>query len=105
MSLGLVAARAFHLGEALMPGLGPRMDQGSYQVLEARQNSTIGNSTVTVNMFIDSENSDYEYAASIITACVDQTVYALQCTSAPDTVGAATCGPNAAVSSNLSLQA
>jgi hypothetical protein len=86
------------------PGLSPRMDQASYHILDARQNSTISNTTTTanatVNMFIDSEDSSYEYAASIVTACVDQTVYALQCTAAAefDPVGSNTCGPNAVVS-------
>jgi hypothetical protein len=80
------------------PGLiSPRFDERSR--LQARDNSTASNSTV--NLFLGSggaEFRDWDYAASIITACVDQTVYAIQCTSAPQSVGSATCGPNAPVS-------
>ncbi|KAE9369692.1 hypothetical protein N431DRAFT_413964 [Stipitochalara longipes BDJ] len=95
MPFALGAAHAPSVGDWLSPGLSPRLDQGSYHILDARDNSTTANATV--NMFIDSEGSDYEYAASIVTACVDQTVYALQCTAGPSNVGSETCGPNAVI--------
>jgi len=98
MAFAIGAAHAPSLDSWLNPGLSPRVDQGVYPVLQARNGSTTANNTV--NMFIDSTNSNYEYAASIITACVDQTVYALQCTAAPVGVGSNTCGPNGAVSFN-----
>jgi hypothetical protein len=98
MALAHVAAHVPSLGEWLNPGLSPRLDQGSYPILNPRSNSTTGNDTV--NMFLDSANSQYEYGASIITACVDQTVYAIQCTAGPMDVNSKTCGPNAVVSFN-----
>ncbi|CAN8097550.1 unnamed protein product [Discula destructiva] len=53
----------------------------------------------TVNMFINDDlNGDAAYAASIVSACADKTVYALQCTSAED-VSQSTCGPDAPVRS------
>jgi hypothetical protein len=80
-----VAARAVEYGAS------------SYPVLHPRQNTTQPTANDTVNIFIDSTNEDWEYAASIIEACSDQTVLALQCTSGGDFVGTETCGPNAAV--------
>ncbi|CAN8097549.1 unnamed protein product [Discula destructiva] len=51
----------------------------------------------TVNMFINDDlNGDAAYAASIVSACADKTVYALQCTSAED-VSQSTCGPDAPI--------
>ncbi|KUJ13378.1 uncharacterized protein LY89DRAFT_721403 [Mollisia scopiformis] len=94
MAFPLGAAHAPSLGEWLIPGLSPRMDQ-AYTNLNTRDNSTTGNSTI--NMFIDAESSDYEYAASIVTACVDQTVYAIQCTANLPLVDGATCGPNGVI--------
>ncbi|KAK4239961.1 hypothetical protein C8A03DRAFT_13685 [Achaetomium macrosporum] len=57
----------------------------------AQNNTGSGN---TVDLFIDDDiNSQGLYAASIVSACNDQTVYALQCTSARgDVVGSRTCG-------------
>ncbi|CZS96337.1 uncharacterized protein RAG0_05707 [Rhynchosporium agropyri] len=66
----------------------------SYPVIQARQNSTAPVSNDTVNMFIDSIDKDWGYAASVIEACGGQTVLALQCTSAQSFVGSQTCGPN-----------
>ncbi|KAJ2974170.1 hypothetical protein NUW58_g8744 [Xylaria curta] len=46
--------------------------------LEARQSDNR-----TVNLFIDAldyETEEYNYAASVVEACVSHTVYALQCT-------------------------
>ena len=56
----------------------------------------------TVNLFInDGFDGDAGYAASVIGACVDQTTYALQCTSGPPEVGSETCGPDAVVSKKV----
>ncbi|KAI0458111.1 hypothetical protein F5B21DRAFT_461345 [Xylaria acuta] len=58
----------------------------------------------TVNIFIDAMDADineYEYAASVVDACVSYTVYALQCTSgAADFCGANV--PAATVTENAS---
>lgn len=86
------------LNEWLGPALMPRVDQDVFPTIHARNTST---ETDTVNLFIDSVNEDYEYAASIVTACVDQTVYALQCTSAPLGEGTAACGVNAPVNFDI----
>ena len=58
-------------------------------------------SVPTVNLFIDGYSPSLKYAASVIDACVDQTTYALRCTSAPSYIGTATCGPNAPVSPTI----
>jgi hypothetical protein len=64
-----------------------------------------GDSTVpTVNMFIDSEDPDYEYGASIIRACADVTVLELQCTASAGR-RAQECSSDAAVSLPSSLLA
>ncbi len=56
----------------------------------------------TVNLFInDGFDGDAGYAASVIGACVDQTTYALRCTSGPPEVGSETCGPDAVVSKKV----
>ncbi|KAJ9136647.1 hypothetical protein NKR23_g9683 [Pleurostoma richardsiae] len=50
----------------------------------------------TVNLFInDDMDGDAGYVASVVSACADETVYAIQCTSGP--VGPATCGPDAPI--------
>ena len=55
--------------------------------------------TPSVNLFInDAFDGDAGYAASIVTAFTDATVYAIQCTSGPALVGSKTCGPDAVVS-------
>jgi len=101
MALALGAANAPSLDDWLSPGLSPRVDLSPYPILHARNTSTTRNNTV--NLFIDSAYSAGEYDASIITACVDQTVYAIRCTTAPGFVGSETCGPNAVVSLTLFL--
>lgn len=98
MAFALGAANAPSLGPWLNPGLSARVNQGPYPIIQARNDSITRNNTV--NLFIDSANDNFEYGASIVTACVDQTVYAIQCTSGPWSVGSATCGPNGAVSFN-----
>jgi hypothetical protein len=56
----------------------------------------------TVNLFINDDfDGDVGYAASVIGACVDQTTYALRCTSGPAYVGSSTCGPAGVVSKKL----
>ncbi|KAI0195765.1 hypothetical protein EV127DRAFT_419623 [Xylaria flabelliformis] len=50
----------------------------------------------TVNIFIDAsgdDTSDYQYAASVVEACVSHTVYALQCTAGSADI----CGSNVPV--------
>ena len=97
MAFALGAAHLPSLGGWLTPpGLSPRMDQGKYPVLNTRNESTTRNNTV--NLFIDSLGEDYEYAASVITACADHTVFALQCTATQVGVPTEACGPNAVVS-------
>lgn len=65
------------------------------------QDSSATSAAPTVNMFInDVYDGDASYAASIVSACSDQTVYALQCTSAAE-AASDTCGPNAPVSDPL----
>jgi hypothetical protein len=66
-TLGAAHALAGGLGDLLIPRLGLRMEE-TYN-LNPRDNSPAGNSTV--NMFIDSVNSDFKYAASVVTACVE----------------------------------
>lgn len=66
------------------------------------QNSS--SSVPTINLFIDDGlDGNAEYAASIVTAYSDQTVYALHCTSGPASVGSTVCGPNAQVRSHQTL--
>ncbi|RYO83952.1 hypothetical protein DL766_000993 [Monosporascus sp. MC13-8B] len=64
----------------------------------ARQN---GNSTdSTIEMFIDSNYPSDEgasYAVSVVNACIDMTVLALQCTAGPPDLGDKVCGSNAPV--------
>lgn len=49
----------------------------------------------SVNIFIDANDSDNEYAASVVAACESQTVYAIQCTAGSD----AACGSDTPVCS------
>lgn len=84
----------------LFPGVGARglAPGGSpYPVLQPRQNGSAPENTV--NMFVDSVGEDWSWAASVVEACADQTVMALQCTSAGSVsfVGQETCGPSANV--------
>ncbi|KAI0143505.1 hypothetical protein GGR57DRAFT_364222 [Xylariaceae sp. FL1272] len=48
-----------------------------------------------VNLFVDGDSEDYEYAASVVSACSDATIWAIRCTDG--SAGSATCGPNAEV--------
>ncbi|KAL2070278.1 hypothetical protein VTL71DRAFT_13304 [Oculimacula yallundae] len=99
MSLAVVGGNvAFN--EFVSPGVSARGVQHaaeSYPVLHPRQNSTAPASNDTINMFIDSQDKDWKYAASIVEACADQTIIALQCTSGDSFVGSSTCGPNAQI--------
>ncbi|KAK6088527.1 hypothetical protein SCUP234_00407 [Seiridium cupressi] len=58
---------------------------GDWRRLHTRNDTTGTNSTYpTVNLFIDDNGSSaWKYVASVVTACADQTVYALQCTAGP----------------------
>ena len=95
MALALGAAQVPSLAYWLSPGLNPQANQ-AYRNVNPRD--TTGNSTV--NMFLDARSNEFEYAASIVAACADQTVYALQRTgvTGQTSVGSETCGPNAGVS-------
>lgn len=97
MALVLGAAGVPTLDNFLAPGLAGRaVEQPTYPVIQARNESTTRNNTV--NMFVDG-SEDFQYAASVVTACVDQTIYAIQCTAAPSSlrIGSETCGPNGVV--------
>lgn len=64
--------------------------------LAAAQNSS--SADPTVNLFInDAYGGQLDFAASIVTACADQTVYALQCTSGPASIDSDVCGSNGVV--------
>jgi hypothetical protein len=97
MALAIGAANVPSIDNWLNTGVAPRFDETSYPTVHARQNSST-TSNDTVNMFIDGASSEFEYGASIVEACADQTIYAIQCTSAPSYYGLETCGPNGAVS-------
>ncbi|KAG4416092.1 hypothetical protein IFR04_010795 [Cadophora malorum] len=91
-----VGGNAVGFDTFVSPGVGARAVEygaSSYPVLHPRQNSTTPSDTI--NMFIESMDGDWEYAASIVEACADQTILALRCTSGGDFVGSSTCGPNA----------
>lgn len=102
MAFSLNIANALSLGDWFNPGeLNPRVmdqDQAPHPILNARNASTTaGTASDSVNMFLDALDEDYEFAASIVTACEDRTVYALQCTSAPKDIFSA-CGADGPVS-------
>lgn len=60
------------------------------------QNSS--SSYPTVNLFVDDAfDGKVGYAASVVTAYSDMTVYAIHCTSGADYISSSTCGPNAVV--------
>ena len=67
--------------------------------LATRNNSTT--SPNSVRLFLDDTlDGKGLFAASIASVCKDRTVYAIQCTKAPDGyTGSASCGPNAPVCS------
>src|SRR3954453_21560072 len=99
-----VAAQAGSIGGFIVPGLTPRAPvPAPYPVIHARNDTNTRNNTV--NLFVEASGNDYEFAASIVEACVETTVYAIQCTkgTVPKSVllggVAATevCGPKAAV--------
>ncbi|KFY64905.1 hypothetical protein V496_02935 [Pseudogymnoascus sp. VKM F-4515 (FW-2607)] len=104
MAFALGAANAPALGDWINSGLTPRaVDRylAPHPILNARNASTTpatpGNS---VNMFIDSLFEDVEFAGSIVTACADQTVFAIRCTSAAESLSnsvGSDCGPNGPV--------
>jgi len=110
MAYALGTANFPGLSEFVHSGLTPRIDHDSRNpILNARVDNITTNTATgpTVNVFIDALHDNYEYAASIVSACVQTTVYALQCTKGPvvessllDSLGLATlvaCGPNALV--------
>jgi hypothetical protein len=92
MAVAFGAVNAANLG--LGGWLAPR-DVADYsakmETLEKRADSQ----TDIVNLFVDVQDEGYELAASVVAACKDHTVYAIQCTagsSDPDV-----CGSNAPV--------
>lgn len=74
---------------------GPVAARGELSRLVVARNDS---SVPTINMFIDGESPSMGYAASIIDACVDQTTYALRCTSGPSYIPETLCGADAIVS-------
>lgn len=70
----------------------PVVQRSNFRTVVARNDSAS-----TVNLFIDAADENMQYAASIIDACSERTVYAIHCTKGPSYIGSATCGPNAAV--------
>ncbi|KAI3326947.1 hypothetical protein HD806DRAFT_531542 [Xylariaceae sp. AK1471] len=89
MALAFGAAHAANLG--MNDWLAPR-DVVDYsakmETLEKRANS----GSDTVNLFLDVQDDDYEFAASVVAACKEHTVYALQCTEGSS--NPSTCGPD-----------
>lgn len=85
---GALATSLGDFGGFFAPTLTSRVDHVSYPQLVARNDSSVGNNTNadTVNLFIDSIVPDASYAASIVEACQDATVYAFQCTAAAASV-------------------
>ncbi|OIW23848.1 hypothetical protein CONLIGDRAFT_637090 [Coniochaeta ligniaria NRRL 30616] len=71
----------------------PLAGRSNIRTLVARNDS----SGSTVNLFIDALSPDMQYAASIVEACVERTVYAIHCTKGPSSIGSATCNPNAPI--------
>ncbi|KAI1263764.1 hypothetical protein F5Y18DRAFT_115740 [Xylariaceae sp. FL1019] len=84
MALNVVAAHAhgLDLGNAFAP-----------QITPAPKLLARADDAPQVNLFIDGDDEDFEYAASVVSACSDATIWALRCTDG--NVGSATCGPNA----------
>jgi hypothetical protein len=72
----------------------PRLDVGNNS--SSTNNSTTGGQSV--NLFMDAMDPDMKFVASVVAACKDQTVYAIQCTTAPSYIPTAACGPQAPVS-------
>ncbi|EAQ83378.1 predicted protein [Chaetomium globosum CBS 148.51] len=84
--------RAFTIAAAAATTLASFADS-----LAIRDNSTTSGNSVEL-FHDDSLNGQGIYAASIASVCKDQTVYALQCTSAKDdSIGIETCGPDAPI--------
>ena len=72
--------------------------EGAFPVLRVRNDTTTTTNGTTINMFIDDIfDGNAGYAASVISACADSTIYAIRCTSGLQ-VGTLTCGPSAPVS-------
>ncbi|KAI1863418.1 uncharacterized protein JN550_009529 [Neoarthrinium moseri] len=102
MALQHGAAHAASLGDlSALSAFFPRAEHESLPQLAARDNSSATSNAPTVNLFLDAYTDDFSYAASIVTACKDQTVYAVRCTAGPATITVEgleldpSCGPNA----------
>ncbi len=67
--------------------------------LAARNTSTTANNTI--NLFFDGASPLLQYAVSVVSACADTTVYAVQCTAAPASIQVEACGPDGPVSTQL----
>ncbi|OBT73101.1 hypothetical protein VF21_07620 [Pseudogymnoascus sp. 05NY08] len=99
MAFSLAGANVPALGgDWFNPGLSARMagkeqEPAHFPVLNVRNNTATPTPRgKTVNLFMDSESEEIEFAASIVSVCVDRTVYAIQCTKAPASIGT-DCGP------------
>ncbi|KAH8892888.1 hypothetical protein GQ53DRAFT_745883 [Thozetella sp. PMI_491] len=93
MSFEIAAALLSNHGEGL-GDLHTVLQRNEFPSLVARNGTS---TNATVNLFIDGFSQEQKYGASIISACGDATVYAIQCTSAPSYIGTATCGRNAPI--------
>lgn len=97
-ALGAAAAPDFtNLFQAAPVGVEQRdAHTGRFPVLAARANST-GPTGPTAHLFMDAEDEDFQFAASIIDACVSTTVYKVQCTAHPSSMYSSACNPTAQV--------
>jgi hypothetical protein len=73
---------------------GPVAARGQAPRLVGRNSSSVP----TVNMFFNNDGTSYEFAASIIDACIDKTTYAIRCTAPAYKDG---CGAYIEVSSRI----
>ncbi|KAH6653086.1 hypothetical protein BKA67DRAFT_659728 [Truncatella angustata] len=65
--------------------LNPRAGQPQYSIAQQQNGTNATIPTATANLFLDSfPSDDFEFVASVVTACPDQTVYAVRCTKGPD---------------------
>ena len=83
MVYGIGTANLPGFVEFANPGLTRRHEQGRYPIIQARNDTSTAPLNNTVNLFMDVESDDYGFVASVITACLETTVYAIRCTKAP----------------------
>lgn len=80
---------------AAVPGVFHEARSGRFPMMARASNGT--SSGPSVSLFMDADDNDFEFAASIVEACVSTTVYAIQCTSYPGGYSTDICGRNAPV--------